>query len=438
MRTARLIASAAFLVAGVFCGDGLWAESRTWTLGECLSYADSASISLRQSRNDYLSSLEDTREARSAIFPTLSASASQGMTNYAFGGGDSNDATSYTGSYGLNASMTLFQGGKLRRALKQQKVQNSIDSLSVEENAIDLKISIIQAYMQCLYAAEALKVNESTAEASKAVMERSEELWKAGEASKVDFAQMRSQYYNDQHQVTVAKTSLDNYMLQLKQLLELGVEDEMVLSPEDASEEEVLRLIPDKATAYSNALGYLPAARSGELSVRSAELSVAQAKAGYLPTLSANAGVSTGNVYGSGKDFGNQLKDNFNESVGLSLGIPIFSGRQNKTATAKAEIALENSMLEKEGIEKDILKEVEGTWLDAVSAQSQYVSAKQNAEYAQVSYDLTEQQFYVGMKNNVELITAKSELLDAETSLLQAKYTALLNLRVLDVYQGKE
>lgn len=407
---------------------------QTWTLQQCLDYAVENNIRLQQSRNNYLSGIEDTEEAKAAFFPSLSASTSQGYTDKLFA---ENGSNSYTGSYGLNASMTLYNGGRLRNSLKKQQLQNSIDSLSTEESIREIKISIVQAYMQCLYAAEAVTVSESTVEASTAQRDRASEMCKTGLISKVDLAQLESQLYSDQYQVVVAKSNLDNYKLQLKQLLELGVGEEMILAGSNAGEDEVLGLLADKSTIYQNALAVMPSVQKGLLTIQSSELSTKLAAAGYYPSLSLSAGLGSGNLSGTGTSFGEQLKTNLNESVGLSLSIPIFSGRQNKTAVNKARIAYTNSRLEQLSTEKSLLKEVESTYLDAVSAQSQYVSAKEKEKYARQSYDLTAEQFDVGMKNTVELITAKNELLSATQSLLQAKYMALMDIKVLDIYQER-
>ena len=116
---------------------------KVWTLGECLDYALENNIQLRQSRNDYLSGIEDTEEAKAALFPSLTASVTQGFTNYP--SSNATDRNSYTGTYGLNAGMTLYEGGKLRTAVKRQQVQNRIDALSVEESANDIRIAIVHA-----------------------------------------------------------------------------------------------------------------------------------------------------------------------------------------------------------------------------------------------------------------------------------------------------
>ena len=211
---------------------------KSWTLNDCLDYALEHNIQLRQSRNDYLSGIEDTKEARAALFPSLTASTSQGLTNYP--SSNATDRNSYTGTYGLEAGMTLYNGGKLRTAVKRQQVQNRIDELAVDEAANDIRIAIVRAYMQCLYAAEAVTVNRSTADASKAQRDRAEAMWKAGSISRVDFAQLESQYASDEYQVVVAQSSLDSYRLQLKHLLELDISDEITLAEPSVDEEAIL------------------------------------------------------------------------------------------------------------------------------------------------------------------------------------------------------
>ena len=129
---------------------------KVWTLQTCLDYALENNIQLQQSRNDYLSGLEDTREAKAALLPSLAVSATQGYTNYPSSNAENNN--SYTGTYGINAGLTLYEGGKLRTAVKEQRLQNRIDALSVAEAANDIRIAIVEAYMQALYAAEAVEV----------------------------------------------------------------------------------------------------------------------------------------------------------------------------------------------------------------------------------------------------------------------------------------
>ncbi len=402
---------------------------KVWTLQTCLNYALENNIQLQQSRNDYLSGLEDTREAKAALLPSLAVSATQGYTNYPSSNAEDNN--SYTGTYGINAGLTLYEGGKLRTAVKEQKLQNRIDALSVAESANDIRIAIVEAYMQALYAAEAVEVAAGTAEVSRAQRDRAEQMWQAGSISKVDFAQLESQYTSDLYQVVVARSSLDDYKLQLKQLLELDITEEMNLAAPAEGEETVLQALPAKTDIYATALDAMPQIERGRLGVETAELGIREARAGFYPSVSLTAGLGTGHMSGS------QVWNRFNENVALSVSIPIFSNRKNRTAVNKARIAASNSRLEQLGLEKELLRKVESAYLDAISSQSRYTAARQKERYARQSYDLTDEQFRVGRKNTVELITAQNELSSARQEVLQAKYMALLNIRLLDIYQGR-
>lgn len=408
--------------------------SKTWTLQECLDYAYQNNIQVRQSRNNQLSGIEDTKQAKAALFPSLVASTTQSYTNYP--SSEVTDNNSYTGTYGITAGMTIFEGGKLRTEIKRQKVQNQMDALSVEESVNDIRIAIVQAYMQCLYAADAVRINRSTAEASKAQRDRAEEMLRTGSISRVDFAQLQSQYSSDEYQIVVAGSTLDNYKLQLKQLLELDIMEEMNPAVPGVKEENVLKALPPKNEVYETALKVMPQIRRGELGIEAAKLEEKSARAGFFPSISLSASVGTGHMSNNDFESGSQIWNRFNENVGLTLNIPIFSNRKNRTAVNKAKIALNDSYLEWTSLQKELLRNVESAYLDAVSAQAQYLSAREKEKYARESYELTSEQFRVGVKNTVELITAQNEYSAAQQQVLQAKYLTLLSIELLNIYQG--
>ena len=408
--------------------------SKTWTLQECLDYAYQNNIQVRQSRNNQLSGIEDTKQAKAALFPSLVASTTQSYTNYP--SSEVTDNNSYTGTYGITAGMTIFEGGKLRTEVKRQKVQNQMDALSVEESVNDIRIAIVQAYMQCVYAADAVRINRSTAEASKAQRDRAEEMLRTGSISRVDFAQLQSQYSSDEYQIVVAGSTLDNYKLQLKQLLELDIMEEMNPAVPGVKEENVLKALPPKNEVYETALKVMPQIRRGELGIEAAKLEEKSARAGFFPSISLSASVGTGHMSNNDFESGSQIWNRFNENVGLTLNIPIFSNRKNRTAVNKAKIALNDSYLEWTSLQKELLRNVESAYLDAVSAQAQYLSAREKEKYARESYELTSEQFRVGVKNTVELITAQNEYSAAQQQVLQAKYLTLLSIELLNIYQG--
>ncbi|MDD4514675.1 TolC family protein [Massilibacteroides sp.] len=410
-------------------------KPQTWTLKTCLDYALEHNIQVKKSKVSLLSGEEDLKQAKAQLFPSLSASSSHNFSNYP----SSNvaDNNSYTGSYGVNASLKLFDGGKRLNAIKQQDLQTQADHLNIEQSEDDIRIALIQAYMQVLYANEAVAINKSTVDVSQAQRDRSEELYKAGSISKVDLSQIESQLSTDKYQLVVAEKNLANYKLQLKQLLELDIEEEIELEIPELTSADVMIPLSDKQEIYNTALSVMPEMKSSKLNVEISELEIKKAKAGYLPSLSLSAGIGTGHSSGTGITFKDQLWDRFSESVGLTVSIPIFSNRENKTAVNKAKLAVTTSQLELLNTQKALLKTVEGLYLDATSSQEQYLSAEDRLNAVQQSYRQTEEQFFLGMKNTLELLTEKSNWLSAQQELLQTKYMAVMSIQLLNIYQKK-
>ena len=337
----------------------------------------------------------------------------------------------------MNANWKLFDGGQRVQAIKQQKLQDEINELGIEENEENIQISLVQTYIQVLYAMESVRINEQTVEVSTAQRDRAVELLKAGSISKVDLAQLESQLSTNKYQLVTAQANLDNYKLQLKQLLELDITQDIELIMPELTEEDVMTPLPDKQTIYNTSLAVMPVVKSSEKAIEVAELDIKRAKGAFLPSLSMNAGIGTGHLSGSDYTFGSQIWNSFNESVGLTLSIPIFSNRQYKTAYNKAKHALTTSQLELLNTQKQLLKTVEGIYLDATSSQTQYLSASEQLNYVTESYKLVDEQFSLGMKNTVELLTEKNNFLTAQQQQLQAKYMALMSIQLLNIYQHK-
>ena len=235
----------------------------------------------------------------------------------------------------------------------------------------------------------------------------------------------------------MAQTNLDNYKLQLKQLLELDITQDIEVAFPEIEESWVLAPLPTKEDIYNTSLAVMPQIKSSQLAVDVAELEKQKARASYFPTISMNAGVGTGHLSGTNYTFGNKIWNNFNESFGLSINIPIFTNRENKTAYNKAKLAITTSQLELANSEKELLKTVEGIYLDATSAQSQYLAAMEKLSYVQESFQLTEEQFFLGMKNTLEMLTEKNNLLSAQQEVLQSKYMAIMSIQLLNIYQKK-
>lgn len=422
-------------------------EVKKWTLNDCIAYALEKNIQLQQSQIAGRESEVDVRSARAALFPNLFFSTGQNVTNRPYqeksstvSGTEiisSNNKTTYNGSYGLNAQWTLWDGNQRRNTLKQKKASRQIAELEVAQTANSLQEQIAQLYIQVLYAEESVKVNRQTLEVSQATFERGKVLFQEGNLSKADCAQLEAQVGNDHYQLVTAENALRDYRLQLKQLLELepDVELELVL-PAD-TDGEVLQPLPSCQEVYQQALALRPEIQSSKLSVENARLNIAVAKGGYSPTLSLNASAGSMTNSASSQSWSRQMKDGWNNSIGLTVSIPLFDNRQRKSALQKARLQYDSSVLESVNQQKALYKSIESLWMEASNAQQQYVAADSKLASCRTSYEMVSEQFDLGMKNTVELLTEKNNLLSAQQQRIQAKYMAMLNQTLLDFYAGR-
>ena len=423
-------------------------DGKTWTLEDCINYALEKNIQLQQNKISLQETEEDVKNAKSALFPSLSFNTGHNLVNRPYQENSatvngteiisSSRNTTYNGSYSLSAQWTLWNGNKRLNNLKQQKKNRDIAQLTVAETENELKEQIAQLFIQILYADESIQINKGTLEVSKATCERARTLFEEGSISKADLAQLEAQASNDQYQVVTAESTLRNYKLQLKQLLELDGTAEMELELPELNDEHVMELLPSQADVYRTALASRPEIQSGKLNVDNAKLNISYARAGYMPTISLSASTSSTTNNASQNNWAQQMKYGWNNMIGISLSIPIFDQRQTKSAVRKAKLQYSASQLNLMTQEKELYATVEELYLNALNAQQQFAAAEAKVESSQTSYDMTSEQFNLGMKNTVELLTEKNNLLSAKQEQIQAKYMAILNRTLLNFYAGKE
>ena len=199
-----------------------------------------------------------------------------------------------------------------------------------------------------------------------------------------------------------------------------------------------LKSVPDMNDVYLASLEQRPEIKNAKLGIESSDLSIKIAKAGKLPSISMNAGLSTSTTSMSKSDWANQIKNNFTLGGGVTISIPLFDNRQTKTAVNKAMIQKQDYLLDLQDKQTTLYSTVENYWLQAVTNQNKFKAARLSTESAQASYDLLSEQFKQGLKNIVELMTGKTNLLQAQQNELQSKYLAILNLNMLEFYKSGE
>ena len=410
---------------------------KQWTLKDCIDYAMKNNITLKQAVLKKESATEDRKQSEAALLPSLTATTNQSLGYSPWMEGVNVKKGSYSGTYGINAQWTVWNGGQNRNTVKSNELAEQQAELSAQETANSIQERIAQLYVQILYMNEAIEVNRQSLEASKKNEERGRTMLEVGKMSKADLAQLTAQRATDEYNLVAAQSNLANYKLQLKQLLEITDPSFDIAMP-TTNDEQALAAIPAMQSVYEQALLTRPEVKSQELAITKSDIAIKSAKAGYLPTVNLTGGVGTSTSSRSDNGWGNQMKTNFDATVGVGVSIPLIDGRKNKTSVNKARIQREQALLSQQDVRKELYTTIEGFWLDAQSNQQKFRAAQVSVESEQQSYDLLSEQFQLGLKNIVELMNGKTNLLQAQQNKLQSKYTTILNIQLLKFYQGEE
>ena len=421
---------------------------KLWTLEDCLTYAIENNITLKQAQLKRQSATEDRKQSQAALFPSLTGTSNQnfgyrpwqasGMSTVTNGTVNNQvKKTYYNGTYGINASWTVWNGNQNHNQVKQNKLSEEQKELQVQEAVNTIQEKIAQLYVQILYLNEAVNVNRQSLETSKKNEERGQEMVEVGKMSKADLAQLSAQRATDEYNLVETEAQLADYKLQLKQLLEITGDQPFDIAMPTASDEQALGEIPSVVNVYEQALLLRPEIKNSEVAVQSSDVQLKIARAGHLPTISMTGGVGTSTSSNNSNGWGEQLKTNFDATAGIGISIPIFDQRKTKTAVNKAKIQHEKALLEQQDKQKKLYSAIEGFWLDAQSAQQRFRAATATVESEQLSYDLLSEQFNLGLKNVIQLMTGKTNLLDAQQKKLQSKYMTILNQQLLKFYQGE-
>lgn len=420
--------------------------ARQWTLKDCIDYALANNISLRKTKLQEYSALEDVKQSQSALLPSLSFSTSQNGTYRPWPEAgkatvdngyvqSSIDKIYYSGSYSVNGNWTVWNGGRNTNTVKLNKLAAEQARLDSAETANSIQEQIAQLYVQILYSNDAINVCKESLETSKINENRGKDMFEVGKISKADLAQLTAQRAQDEFNVIEAESNMRNYKRQLKQLLQITDDEEFDIAIPQTTDEMALCEIPTLNEVYAATLNIRPEIKNAKLGIESSDLSIKIAKAQKLPTIDLNAGVSTNTTTMSDNKWGQQLKNNVNVGAGFTVSIPLFDNRSSKTAVNKAKIQRENYILELRDKQTTLYSTVENYWLQAVINQNKFKAAKVSTESAKASYELLSEQFALGLKNIVELMTGKNNLLTAQQNELQSKYLAILNIDMLKFYE---
>jgi len=410
----------------------------TWTLPDCINYALQHNISVNSLRLSAQSSQQDLLQSKASLFPSVTGSVSQSLVNSKDAdpvvGGFATQA-SFSGNYGISSSVTLYNGGYLKNNIKSKDLSVQIANLNVQETQNDISLSIAQAYLNILLAKENRVSLDAVLNSSKEQLTQGQIKYKAGSIARKDLVQIESQVASDAYNLVNADNTIRLNTVSLKQLLQLPTTYALNIATPDTI--TVSQTAPALLNALEDAVNTRPEIKNKDLSIQLAQVELEKVKAGIKPTVSLNAALATGYSNNQEYHYFTQLNNNFYQSLGVTVSIPIYSRRTNKTNIEKSKITIEQARLSLLDTKTTLSQQVEQAYINWQNATAQYNAAETQLNASKESYDITNEQMRLGAMNIVEWQQQKSSYVQAVQAFVQAKYTALLYSKVYSFYAGK-
>jgi len=423
----------------------LSAQSKPWSLEDCIKYAIEHNISIKQlviQKNVAEVNLNTSKMSR---LPDLNASGGQswnfGRTQIQSGLYETQKQSN--SSLSLGSSIPLFTGFRIPNEIARDKLDLETSVQNLEKAKDDMALNVASLFLQALFNKELLKINQEQLALSQAQIERTRALTDAGKVPLSQLYDIQAQAANDKVSVVQSETDIRSALLDLAQSLELqqNTDFDITAPTLDNAMTEYMSSVQPPQTVFDNAVKTKPAIKAQELQVQSAEKTLAIAKSGYYPTLSLSMGVGTNYFYLYNKNFtnnsfSNQVNNNMGEYIGLSLNIPIFNRFSVRNQAKNAQFNIDNQQLALENAKKTLYKEIETAYLNAVSSQEKYKAAQEAIKSTSESFNYAKERYDTGKSTVFEFNDARSKYIQSQSQELQAKYDFIFRTKILDFYNG--
>jgi outer membrane protein len=408
--------------------------ANTWSLEDCIRYAEAHNYNINSLNLSRATSAESYLQSKAAVLPDLSANGSMTF-NHTGTEFNSNSKVNSSGSAGISSSWTLYNGGYLQKDMEQKKIAVQSADLFLEQGKNNANLQITQAYLNILLDKESISYNQDLVKTSEAQLDQMQQRYKAGTVAQKDVVQLQAQLAKDRYGLATAKSTEQLDKLSLKQLLLLPSDTAFEVRQPDSLFS--LAVLPPLSEVQSAAISVMPEVKIGELSLQSSKLDLSKAKSGYLPVvaLSAGLGSSLGNT--TNYSLGYSLNNNFYQQAGVSVSMPLFSRRVNKTNVEKAKIGIKQSELDLDNAKIGLSQTVEKSYINAANSQNQYVSAAEQLKYNQEALRISSEELRIGSSNMVDYIQQRNLYVQALQQFIQAKYNAAMYLKIYEFYKGE-
>ena len=427
-----------------FHGIAFAQQQEAWSLEACIQHAIDHNIQIKQQTVQTEVQKNTLAQSKLNLLPTINGQISH---DYSFGRAlDQNtylyfNQTVQSDGFYLGGSTNVFRGLQYHNTIQKNKYEllaGEQDLQSIREN---VSLSVALAYLQILLNKELVMANENQLNITLQQIEKSKKLVDAGSVAKGNLLQIEAQAAQEELNLITMKHQLETSYLNLTQLLELKSPAGFEIIIPDINVEQSSVVTGDVDEIFSLATESRPEIKSSEFNLTASEYNLKIAKGGRSPVIALNHSYGTRYSFVNGLSieqdpFNEQFKNNKNFGLGISMNIPILNGWQVNKNISNSKLAVENSQYSLEGIKKELYKDIQQAYTDAVAALQKYNASFKAVSSSEESFRYTEQKFNVGMITPVDYNVAKTQLLNAQSDMSQAKYTFIFKTKVLDFYKG--
>lgn len=404
-----------------------------WSFSDCVNWAINNNIDIRSAMLSILEADQNIGMAKDAYLPNIGFSTNQSYSNFPIPS-SGQPHNSYNSSYNINASWTVWEGNARKYRVETNKLLKAQQQLYGDDVIKNLQLGILQAYLNILYSAEAVEIAKKSLEVSTAQAARTKRLMETGKTSKVDYAQIESQRAQDEYNLVQARSSYATSKVNLKNILNLGLDYDLNIEEVAFSDELINIPLPTKTQVFEMAMEWLPQFKSNELNKSIFDYNLKIARSSSYPTISLNGGIGTGYNSSGYSSWGTQMKNSLNENIGLSLSVPIYDGNATRRAVNIAKLQALDYDLTKTQLRNELSQTIENLYIESENSRARYTSGVAQLESATLTSELVDRQFELGLVNPLELLTAHNNLLNARLELLQSKYMAILSSKTIQYY----
>lgn len=430
------------------------AQTKVWTLEECVRYALDNNITIKNSELDLKIADIDKKDAFGSYLPSVNGSASHSWNIGRNVNPVTNIATTQTTQYsqlGINSGVDIYKGLQNQNIYRRTKlaiIASQYQLLKIQE---DVSLNVANAFLQILSYKEDLKVKKEQLTIDEKRLKRSEEMVNAGTIPRGDLFDLKATIATDKQNITVSENNLLISKLSLAQLLQLKefVDFDVADDTNLADENNIMSQKP--IDIYNKAKETRTELKLAQTNLEIAEKNVAIAKGAYQPTLRgvysfgtsasyshilSGVDVNKNPVYKSADPIFDQFSDNKGHYFGLQLNVPIFNGFSVRNNVERNKVSLEKSKIDLEQKSLDLQRNVYTAFTDAKGALNTYESATVALEARQQSYDYAKEKYDVGLMNSFDFTQAQTLLTNAQSDVIRTKYEYIFRIKILEFYFG--